>query len=96
MGLSNAAIVRVEQLYPCPHAAIDAQLDRYPGAEVYWVQEEPENFGAWTFVFAKLQHHHREISLVARPESGSPATGSKTIHGQEQEELLEEAFEGLS
>ncbi len=89
------AIMRLEQLYPFPHAALDVALDRYAGADVYWVQEEPENMGAWSFVFTKLQHHHRELTLVSRPESGSPATGSKTIHGQEQDELLEEAFEGL-
>jgi multifunctional 2-oxoglutarate metabolism enzyme len=96
LGTSAAAIVRVEQLYPFPHSAIDAQLERYKGAEIYWVQEEPENMGAWTFVFSKLQHHHCEIQLVSRPESGSPATGSKAIHGQETDELLEEAFEGLT
>jgi 2-oxoglutarate dehydrogenase E1 component len=95
LGTKAVAVVRLEQLYPFPHAQLDAVLDRYPGAEVYWVQEEPENLGAWAFVFTKLQHHHKELNLVSRPESGSPATGSKTIHGQEQDELLEEAFEGL-
>ncbi|MEX0873635.1 MAG: multifunctional oxoglutarate decarboxylase/oxoglutarate dehydrogenase thiamine pyrophosphate-binding subunit/dihydrolipoyllysine-residue succinyltransferase subunit [Actinomycetota bacterium] len=96
LKVTNVAIVRVEQLYPFPHAAIDAELSRYQSAEKYWVQEEPENMGAWTFAFARLQHQCDDIQLVSRPESGSPATGSKTIHAQEQEEILEEAFEGLS
>jgi multifunctional 2-oxoglutarate metabolism enzyme len=96
LKLDNVAIVRLEQLYPFPHAAIDAELTKYPGAERYWIQEEPENMGAWNFVFARLQHQCDDVQLVSRPESGSPATGSKTIHAQEQEELLEEAFEGLS
>src|SRR5581483_4004197 len=94
-GIGSVAVVRLEQLYPFPHVGIDEQIARYPNAtDVLWVQEEPENMGAWRFVFAQLQHHHREIGVVARPESSSPATGSKTVHGQEQEELLEAAFEG--
>ncbi len=95
-GLGNVAIIRLEQLYPFPHADLDAELNRYSkGAEVYWVQEEPENMGAWSFVFTHLQHQRRDVELVSRPESGSPATGSKACHDQEQEELLEDAFDGL-
>jgi 2-oxoglutarate dehydrogenase complex dehydrogenase (E1) component-like enzyme len=96
LGLTNAAVLRVEQLYPFPHAAIDVQRERSPGAEIVWVQEEPENMGAWAFVFTQMQHHGCALELISRPESGSPATGSKTIHGQEQDEILEAAFEGLS
>jgi 2-oxoglutarate dehydrogenase E1 component len=97
LGFSNVAIVRLEQLYPFPHVAIDENLARFPNAhDVYWIQEEPENMGAWTFVFSHLQHQRRDIQLVARPESASPAVGSKTVHEQEQEELLEEAFDGLA
>jgi 2-oxoglutarate dehydrogenase E1 component len=91
--LRNATILRLEQLYPFPHAALDAELARYPSqAGVVWVQEEPENMGAWAFVFTHLQHQRRDVELVSRPESGSPATGSKTVHAQEQEELLDDAF----
>ncbi len=100
LGLTNVAVVRVEQLYPFPHAAIDAQCERYSSGptqpELVWVQEEPENMGAWAFVFTQMQHHGCTLELVARPESGSPAAGSKTIYGQEQDELLEQAFEGLA
>ncbi len=93
--VDDIAIVRLEQLYPFPHAALDEELGRYPSsAEVCWVQEEPENMGAWAFVFTHLQQQRRDVDLVCRPESGSPATGSKTVHDQEQDELLEDALSG--
>jgi 2-oxoglutarate dehydrogenase complex dehydrogenase (E1) component-like enzyme len=60
------------------------------------VQAEPENMGPWIFVFSHLQHQKRDVGLVSRPENASPATGSKSIHAQEQEELLEDAFDGLA
>ncbi len=94
--IEEAAVVRLEQLYPFPHASLDAEIAKYPNAEIYWVQEEPDNMGAWTFVFQRLQHHDCKIELVSRRGSGSPAVGSKTIHVQEQEELMDAAFEGLS
>ena len=95
-----AAVVRVEQLYPWPDELIRDQLDRYPDAEeVTWVQDEPENMGAWTFVHGRLHRLLREpgprLRHVSRFESGSPATGRKTIHEQERAQLLDEAFEGL-
>jgi multifunctional 2-oxoglutarate metabolism enzyme len=97
MEVDNVSIIRVEQLYPFPHAAIDAELAKYPASpEVCWVQEEPENMGPWSFVFTRLQHHEFDLGVVARPASGSPATGSKTIHSQEQDELVSSAFEDLA
>ena len=92
----GVAIVRLEQLYPFPHTSVDAEIAKDSGAEIFWVQEEPDNMGAWTFFFQRMQHHECKIELVSRPGSGSPAVGSKTIHGQEQEELVDAAFEGLS
>jgi 2-oxoglutarate dehydrogenase E1 component len=94
------AIVRVEQLYPWPEEQVVEQLDRFPDAtEVVWVQDEPENMGAWTFVQARLHRVLREgdrrLRHVSRFESGSSATGRKTIHDQEREELLDQAFRDL-
>ena len=91
-----AAVVRIEQLYPWPAEAVAEVLERYPNAkEVVWLQEEPENMGAWSFVRGRLfeahEHTHR-IRRVSRFESGSPATGSGAIHKQEQGELLTKAF----
>jgi 2-oxoglutarate dehydrogenase E1 component len=63
-----------------------------------WLQEEPENMGAWTFVHGRLHRLLREdyaLRHVSRAESASPATGSQTVHQREQAELLARAFEGL-
>ena len=96
LGADAVAVVRVEQLYPWPEGALAAVLDRYGGAdEVVWVQEEPENMGAWTFVHGRLHRLLRDrfrLTHVSRPESASPATGSATLHHLEQEELLRRAF----
>jgi 2-oxoglutarate dehydrogenase E1 component len=99
-GLGAAAIARIEQLYPWPFAAVRHTIGRYPNArEIVWLQEEPENMGAWNSVKGRLYEAHGEthqIRRVSRPESGSPATGSAAIHRQEQAELLQRAFGGLS
>ena len=91
-----AAIVRVEQLYPFPGEQLGEIFARYPKAsEVVWVQEEPENMGAWRFVWANLREHlEKRLTLrhVSRPESASPAAGSSAVHEQEQEDLLTRAF----
>jgi len=94
-----AAVVRVEQLYPWPEDEIVEILGRYPDArDVWWVQEEPANMGAWNFVHARLARALRdraELRHVAREASASPATGSMTIHEREQQQLLAAAFERL-
>jgi multifunctional 2-oxoglutarate metabolism enzyme len=92
------AVVRVEQLYPFPHEQIVELLGRYPAAtEIVWLQEEPENMGAWHFVEHRIWRLKQRYDLrrVARVESGSPATGSKTVHDQELADLMEETFAGL-
>ena len=98
-GVEHVAVVRVEQLYPFPGAQILEAIGSYPNAgEVRWVQEEPENMGAYRFVHRRLAPQLPEalaFSHVAREESGSPATGSATVHQREQQALLRAAFEGL-
>ncbi|MGK2929867.1 MAG: multifunctional oxoglutarate decarboxylase/oxoglutarate dehydrogenase thiamine pyrophosphate-binding subunit/dihydrolipoyllysine-residue succinyltransferase subunit [Acidimicrobiales bacterium] len=90
------AIVRVEQLYPWPGAALAEQVSRYANAtELVWLQEEPENMGAWNFVKGRLYDgfgDSHKIQRVSRFESGSPATGSNKIHGQEQAAILDKAL----
>lgn len=90
------AIVRVEQLYPFPKQQIRAVLKRYPKAkELLWLQEEPENMGAWGFVehrIWRLKDEGYDLRHAARVESGSPATGSKVIHDQEFADLMEQSF----
>jgi 2-oxoglutarate dehydrogenase E1 component len=93
------AVVRIEQLYPWPEEQILAILDRYPSAhQVWWVQEEPANMGAWNFVHGRLHRLLRdrhELKHLARPTTPSPATGSLTVHEREQEHLLSGAFADL-
>jgi 2-oxoglutarate dehydrogenase E1 component len=94
-----AAVVRIEQLYPWPEMLVLDAVSRYGSArEVVWLQEEPENMGAWTFVHGRLHRLLRDdysLRHVSRPESASPASGSHTVHQQEQTDLLTRAFEGL-
>jgi 2-oxoglutarate dehydrogenase E1 component len=93
------AVVRIEQLYPSPIDQLRSLLETYPKArQLVWLQEEPENMGAWSFVEARtwrLKERGYDLRHVARIESGSPATGSKTIHDQELADLLEETFKAL-
>ena len=87
----DIALVRIEQLYPFPEKQLDAILEKYNKALVHlWVQEEPENMGAWTYI----NYHFRKIPLihVTRLPSGSPATGLYEIHQLEQEEILYKVF----
>jgi 2-oxoglutarate dehydrogenase complex dehydrogenase (E1) component-like enzyme len=93
------AVVRVEQLYPWPGDQIGALLDRYDGADsVFWVQEEPENMGAWPFAHGRLHAllpERAKLGHSSRPESGSPATGSASVHALEQEDVVDRAFTGV-
>jgi 2-oxoglutarate dehydrogenase E1 component len=90
------AIVRVEQLYPWPSERIEEILSTYPKLdELVWLQEEPENMGAWPFVHLQMHHQHRDqkVRHVARAESASPATGSGLVHAAEQADLLHRSIE---
>jgi multifunctional 2-oxoglutarate metabolism enzyme len=93
------AVVRVEQLYPLPTEQMLAVLDTYPNArELRWLQEEPENMGAWNFIEHntwRIKEQGYDLQHVARVESGSPATGSKAIHDQELADLMQRTFSGL-
>jgi 2-oxoglutarate dehydrogenase E1 component len=93
---SAVAVVRVERLYPWPEETLGAVLDRYPSArQVIWVQEEPENMGAWSFAHGRLHRLLRDrftLTHVSRSESASPATGSAALHQLEHEDLLARAF----
>jgi len=90
------AIVRIEQLYPTPKAALRAALNGYAeGTPVVWVQEEPRNMGAacfWHLQLGSRLFGKYPFSVVARPLSASPATGSLRSHRQEQANLLAASF----
>jgi 2-oxoglutarate dehydrogenase E1 component len=92
----HVAICRVEQLYPLPVHEVHAAMERYPNLEdVVWVQEEPENMGAWEFVRPALEGlvGTRRLAVLARPRSSSPSEGSAARHAQTQERLLARAFQ---
>jgi multifunctional 2-oxoglutarate metabolism enzyme len=90
------AVVRVEELYPWPEDEVAAALDRYPNAtQVWWVQEEPVNMGAWRYAQDPLRHlvgGDGRLDHVARHASASAATGSAKVHEAEQQALLAAAL----
>jgi len=88
----DVIIARVEQLYPVPQDKMIALTKKYPKAEVWWVQEESENMGAWHFLLARL-HEKLPMRGIARKNAASTATGFKKVHLQEQEVILTRAFE---
>lgn len=93
-GDQQTAIVRFEQLYPLEPDAVREALAPYGDAELVWVQDEPRNQGPWTFISTYLPHVvGRELRVVSRPESASPAGGSAKKHVLEQRALVEGAFE---
>src|SRR6266511_3562190 len=95
--LENLALVRVEQLYPFPAERIRQQLDAYPNAErVLWVQEEPENMGAWGYLAARFERVlGARVEVASRDEAAAPATGSPSIHLRQQQRLLDRALADL-
>ncbi|MFE1645597.1 multifunctional oxoglutarate decarboxylase/oxoglutarate dehydrogenase thiamine pyrophosphate-binding subunit/dihydrolipoyllysine-residue succinyltransferase subunit [Microbacterium sp. P01] len=84
------ALVRLEQYYPAPIAELNAVIDSYPDAELIWVQDEPENQGAWPFIALEVvKHlHGRTIRCVSRTAAASPATGSPKVHAREHAALM--------
>jgi 2-oxoglutarate dehydrogenase E1 component len=97
-GLSNVAIVRVEQLYPFPRSEVTAELARFPNAlEVVWCQEEPLNQGAWF----QIRHHveaclgtQHKLRYAGRDRSAAPACGHSDQHIAEQTALVHSALVG--
>lgn len=98
-GIEDVAIVRLEQYYPLPLEELATTFKAYPkDTPAVWVQEEPLNMGAWSFLKLHLEGHiegngKHPVSRVGRPESASPATGSANSHRKEQEKLLTKAFD---
>jgi 2-oxoglutarate dehydrogenase E1 component len=97
-GEPSPAIVFLEQMYPFPDAELSAEMDRHANArEFVWVQEEPGNMGARSFVQPEIERlaRGRAVLSVNRSESSSPATGSHRAHEMEQKTLLALAFRDL-
>jgi len=92
-GDTTTAIVRIEQFYPLNGEALRAAVAPYPDAELLWVQEEPENQGAWSHLSASVYHAlQRTFGVVSRPASASPASGLTSKHALQQEDVVTRAF----
>ena len=94
---ANVAIARVEQLYPFPESVIRDVMGRYPKLrEVCWVQEEPENMGAWEFVRPLLEQlidKRWPLRYIGRVRNSSPSEGSSSWHAVNQRAIVEQVFE---
>ncbi len=88
--LKDIAIVRIEQLFPLPEEAMEVVYKKYKSAEFCWVQEEPQNMGAWTYLISNPKNSR--LRLISRRASPSVATGYYKIHQQEQESIIKEAL----
>jgi 2-oxoglutarate dehydrogenase E1 component len=89
-GHADIAIVRLEQIYPLPYKQLEALYKKYNKATWFWVQEEPLNMGAASFLQMNLKSIN--YGVISRQPSASPATGFNKIHHQEQAEIIETAF----
>jgi 2-oxoglutarate dehydrogenase E1 component len=95
--IEDTAIARLEQLYPFPHAELSDLIAGYPNLkQLVWVQEEPENMGAWRNIRHRLERHVPKgvaLRYVGRQEAASPATGSHRVHEEEEAALVDAALE---
>ena len=95
-GIKDLPLVRIAQLYPFPHDDFQAQIERYKNAtEIVWCQEEPRNQGAWHRIQHYLLRHllpHQKLIYAGRDSSASPAAGYKSLHDEQQKELVDLAL----
>ena len=95
-GINDVALVRIEQFYPYPGRLLASLLARYESvSDVVWVQEEPRNMGAWSFLAERLRGSlgkGQTLRYVGRPRSASTATGSYKRHVTEQAAVLSVAL----
>ncbi len=89
-NLTDVAIVRMEQLYPLPQLQLDQLHKKYSKAIWHWVQEEPLNMGAATFLRMNIKNIN--LHIISRIASAATATGYAKIHAKEQQEILDAAF----
>ncbi len=92
----DVAIIRIEQLYPFPDQEIQSILARYPNVrEIVWVQEEPRNMGAWSYLAPRLQEivpSGITVEIISRPDRSSPAAGFIELYEAEQEQIIKGAL----
>ncbi|MCG8575710.1 MAG: 2-oxoglutarate dehydrogenase E1 component [Flavobacteriales bacterium] len=94
-GVSNAAFIRMEQMYPLPEKQLDEVLAGYPNAKKFiWAQEEPENMGPWSYMALSLRKYN--LTLVSRGSSAAPAAGSSDLHKKRLASLFENLFTAIA
>jgi 2-oxoglutarate dehydrogenase E1 component len=95
----DVALVRVEELHPFPHDRLRDVIASYPAvSEIVWLQEEPKNMGAWSYMLPRIQKlapTGTTVRYIGRPERASPAEGSADVHAVEQARIVEAAFSGV-
>lgn len=89
----EVALVRLEQMYPTPFEQLDKIKSKYKNAEFYWVQEEPENMGAWPFISRTFRKSEFDFEVISRKPASSPATGFAKQHQAEQAAIVAKAFD---
>jgi len=90
----DVAIVRIEQLYPTPVVQMQKVKAKYSNAtDFIWVQEEPENMGAWPYMLRKFRNNDLKLDVISRKESSSTATGYSKQHTSQQLYIISKAFE---
>ena len=89
-SLTSVAIIRIEQLYPLPVKQLDELYKKYSRAIWFWVQEEPLNMGAASYLQMNLKNIN--YGVISRNPGAATATGYNKVHKQEQEEIIETAF----
>jgi 2-oxoglutarate dehydrogenase E1 component len=93
-GITDTAIIRLEQLYPLRFDILDEELSRFSAdSRFVWVQEEPENMGAWQYIRQVLTERCRSLRFVGRPADSCPAVGSHQLHIEQQKAILNSSFE---
>ena len=93
-GRTDVAVIRLERLYPLPYRTLPPELEKMPSAQIRWVQEEPANQGAWSFIALNLPEIiNRQVTVISRERSSSPAVGSHHRHEVEQAAIVERAFD---
>lgn len=89
---TSVALIRIEQLFPLPVKQMEDLLKKYDQAKNFlWVQEEPLNMGAWNFIHTNFKQ--KDLKVISRPASGSPATGSPKFHTLQQKKIVDKTFE---
>lgn len=98
-NINDVYLLRVEQFYPYPDDAIQAELKRFKNAEMVWVQEEPKNMGAWSFIepfveesLIAIKAKNTRLRYIGRVAAASTATGIAAKHKKEHKALLDAAF----